>query len=410
MATAATAYNLSDALLGLGEDQLRRKGEQRGYVRRRGGKWHIRFSAWVAKPDGNLEYKEQEREVAPASGPEGVGKREAQRIGYDKFVMPANGPANCPQGLATLKQFIDTRFRPDHINGTLKKSGKSYYESLLKCHILPSLGGVKMSSIQPQMIQALISAKRDAGLSTQTLKHIRNVLSAIFDHARALKFWTGELPTEHIKLPKVVHKTRQALTAIQVKLLMQQLPAKYQPLVTVLAQTGLRIGEACGLRWKRVNLSDEYLVVDGEAIPPNSILISENFVRGEYTTLKTATSRRKIPLTATAWVALMMVREISEWIGEEHPVFAARNGEPIDGHNIAKRFLKPAAKTIGAPWVSWHCLRHTTATATDGFLTPAQKKSLLGHASSAMSDGYTHPEMEAVRVALEKAEDGGRVM
>jgi integrase len=192
-------------------------------------------------------------------------------------------------------------------------------------------------------------------------------------------------------------------------MLIGELPAQYQPLVTVLAQTGLRIGEASGLRWKRVNLTDEYVVVDGEAIAPNSILIAENYVRGEYTTLKTASSRRKIPLTATAWVAFMTVREMSQWTGDEHPVFAARNGSPLDGHNVAKRYLKPAAKVIGAPWVSWHCFRHTAATATDQFLTSAQKTALLGHTSSAMSARYTHPQIEAMRIALEKAEDDGRV-
>jgi integrase len=182
------------------------------------------------------------------------------------------------------------------------------------------------------------------------------------------------------------------------------MPERYRELVMFLAYTGLRIGEALGLRWRAVNLEDDWCIVDGEALAPNSILITEAWVRGERTTPKKRASWRKIPLTTTAWVAIMMQREASKFSGNDDPVFAARNGEPMDAHNIAARFLKPAGKAIGCQWVSWHHLRHTASTLTDAYLTPAQKQAILGHAGTGIGLRYTHPEIEATRAAMERAE------
>lgn len=381
---------------------MRGKGEQRGSVRRRGGSWRIVFSAWGTNSKGEFGYWQQERNI---SNSEKMSKRQAQQAGYDEFVAPANGPAKCAQSQATLQMFVDVRFRPDHIDVELKKTGRAFYESILRCHILPALGNIKLADITPSMIQTLISAKRKTGLSTGTLKHIRNCLSGIFRHAENLGFYHGKLPTTAVKLPPMVEKQRSALTALQVELLTQEMPEKYRPLIVVLAQTGLRIGEALGLRWKNVNVEDEWKISGSQAIPPNSIFIAESWVRGQYSTLKTASSRRTVPLTSGAWVAFMLLRESTGWRAEEHPVFAARNGNPLDGHNVAKRYLKEAGKKIGCPWVSFHCLRHTAASRTDQFLTVAQKQALLGHASAAMTGRYTHPDLEQVRAGMEKASE-----
>lgn len=407
MSTSAISKNYYSlhALLGSGEDLMRGKGEQRGSVRRRNGHWHISFYAWTTNSKGEFGYWPREKRI---SNSEKMSKRQAQQAGYDEFVAPANGPAKCAQSQSTLQQFIDVRFRPDHLSIGRKKTGKAFYESILKVHILPGLGSVKLADVSTPMIQSLIAAKCEAGLSTGTVRHIRNVLSAIFKHAKMLKFYHGDPPTIGVRLPEMVYRERGALTAQQVELLTAEMPEKFRPLVTVLAQTGLRIGEALGLRWKNVNLEDEWKISGNQAIPPNSLFICEAWVRGEYSTLKTPTSRRIVPLTSAAWVALMLHRDGSKARGDDNPVFASRAGTPLDGHNVAKRFLKDAGKAIGCPWVSWHCLRHTAATRTDQFLTSAQKQALLGHASAAMSGRYTHPQVEDLRAGMEKASE--RVM
>jgi integrase len=49
--------------------------------------------------------------------------------------------------------------------------------------------------------------------------------------------------------------------------------------------------------------------------------------------------------------------------GPEDLVFQSiRTGAPIRDNNILSRFLKPAARAIGLPWVNWRCLRTSHAT------------------------------------------------
>ena len=71
---------------------MRRKGEQRGYIRKIGKVWHVEYSDWV-QADGKIEYKPVSRKVGPATGPDALTKRGAQKEAYDRFVSQANGPA-----------------------------------------------------------------------------------------------------------------------------------------------------------------------------------------------------------------------------------------------------------------------------------------------------------------------------
>ena len=39
-----------------------------------------------------------------------------------------------------------------------------------------------------------------------------------------------------------------------------------------------------------------------------------------------------------------------------------RDGQPLRDNNILSRFIKPAARAIGLPWVNWRSLRTSHAT------------------------------------------------
>ena len=96
--------------------------------------------------------------------------------------------------------------------------------------------------------------------------------------------------------------------------------------------------------------------------------------------------------------------------GKDQPVFATRRGTPLDAGNVNNRVLKPAARKIGMPWISWHHLRHTTATLADkAGLTIAEKRKVLGHRTADMSTHYTHPEIEREREALNQMTKGSRI-
>ena len=400
-------------VLGLREADVRRKGSQNGSVRVSGGRWYVRFSEWQRDEQGNLSWRRTERAMerngSPimATGRDRVGQREAERLAFELYVAPANQTNAAPQGMMTVQQFVDAKFRTEHIS-TLKASGRQHYEHILRAHVLPTLGTEQLQRVDAELVQRLLSSKA-ATYSSQTVLHVRNVISAIFRHARRLKYYQGALPSEDLKLPTLRHAERRALRWDQVCALADAMPQRHQALVILLAQTGARIGEAAGLTWSCCNFEDDWQIRDGVAISPNSIAFRFNWSHGELSDLKGSDKLRIVPMTAETWVALQIHRERSKWCGEGQPVFAGHTGARLDAHNVGQRSLKSAATAISCPWVSWHVLRHTAATLGDVVgLTSAEKQKILGHRTAAMSNRYTHPEIEGVRAKMESITGGKR--
>jgi integrase len=389
------------------EQMARRRGQRKGHLYSQGGVWYLRYRVDTAETDSRANQRRVRVTVpiALATGPAAVGKREAQRIAWDEYLSKLDQSATRPCSMRTLQEFVTERFEPD-VYPSLKESGRIFYQSILRRHVLPELGPLRLREIDAGRVQKLLNAKLKAKLSTQTVKHIRNCLSAILRHAKAMGWLSGELPTAMARLPEMRRKERRALRWDQVCDLARALPAPASTLVVFLALSGLRIGEATGLRWKRLNLTTEPRIVDAEAIPPMCVAVRENYVRGAYQSLKTQRSSRNVPIPAWFAPTLLALRAASKFQSPSDPVFSARNGRPIDEHNLAARKLKPAAKALGMPWVSWHCLRHTNSTLADAAgLSVAERQRILGHAAGEMSLHYTHAELEQIRARWESAAD-----
>lgn len=377
---------------------MKNRGTQRGSLARRGESWVVRYRRHVVGADGVLAYTPTTEKVGVAVGPERISKNDA-RVEAGRIVAEANAIAAVPQQVATFKQFVDARFDPEHIQA-LRLSGKTHYGYLLRVHILPAFGDTQLRDITSGRVQLLISSKAAAGLSKQTVTHIRNVISAVFRHAKMLGFWRGGIPTEGVRCHGKDADPPRSLSVEQVQLLVAAMNPRYRPLVSLLAGTGLRIGEALGLRWKFCNLTDKYVAVDGVLVPAYSLAVVQTYSRHTWGPPKTPRSRRTVPLSSTAWIALTEMRERDLTGGGDDPIFRGRTGEPFDSHNIAKRFLKKAGDSISCPWIHFHSLRHTAASLSEMDIAARQK--FLGHSSAAMTAHYTHVDIEKVRAQLER--------
>jgi integrase len=124
--------------------------------------------------------------------------------------------------------------------------------------------------------------------------------------------------------------------------------------------TSPNVAEICGLRWRRVNLTDDFQMCDGQAIPPRSMWIVENWHKGKSGTVKTAKRRRILPLPDKAVEMMREWRKTSSYTQPDDYVFAGRTGKPIDAHNTSNRIFKPLSKELGVK-VGWHGFRHSCA-------------------------------------------------
>lgn len=414
----------------------RRRGQRKGYLFEKSGTWYIRYRVDTAELDGAGKPVRERltQQVGPSSGPGSIGKREATRLAWELVLSKLDQSAIRPGSAMTVQQFYE-RFEIEWMQN-LEASTQSQYRSLFRLHILPGLGTMQLREVSLAHVQNLIrviqtktrEVKVDGKsvqtkLSWNTIKHVRKCTSALFHHAKKSGL-IAENPVENVRMPVKRVKEKSVPTWEQVCAIARAIPAaiagrsnwdwkeraavfqreasEVSTLVLILAVTGMRIGEAMGLKWRRVNLTAAPVMLDGELIPPYCLAIRETWGMGAYGTPKTERSRRFIPLASWAVVLLEEMKQRVEHVAANDPVWAGSTGKPLDQHNAAKRILKPAGKLAGFPSISWHGFRHANATMTNELLTVAERQKILGHTSSEMTNHYTHTDLEKARAGLEK--------
>ncbi len=395
-------HNPSTVQLGPLEADLRAKGEQQGVYRRRNGSWHVEFKEWQER-DGKPEWVKVSRKIGPCVGPARLNAAEARSVGYERYVSVANGPSAVPQGLASVRQFVAVKFTPEHVN-KLKPAGRQHYRTFLNGYVLPAIGEHRLRDINGRMIQAFLDGMARNGKSSQTVLHARNVVSAMFRLAKRLGYWRGDLPTEFVKVDTVRHAKRKFYSADERDALMAELDLRDRTLFALVGETGLRIGEALGLRWGRLNTSAMDVVgIDGEEVLAGTLAVREQYTKnGWQPSAKTDAGTRDVPVVAAVCRMLDALRAASEFTAPWCPVFAATAETPVRAGNLVRDRMAQACKRAGVEWEGFHAARHELSSRLDGKVTDADRAKVLGHSNAAITNKvYTRGHIERVRAAME---------
>lgn len=152
-----------------------------------------------------------------------------------------------------LKVFID--------EGEATPRTKQTYHSYMQAHIYPMFGKMCLEDITPEDLQRFIS-HLSSDHSGKSVKNYYGVLRQIIRAAVDDKIIIDD-PTRsrRIRLPKVRKHQRKALTIEQMKDILSAMntmnnsPEKL--LLAVLIYTGIRRGEALGLRWDDIDMEKE---------------------------------------------------------------------------------------------------------------------------------------------------------
>ena len=161
-------------------------------------------------------------------------------------------------------------------------------------------------------------------------------------------------------------------------------PPEWWPLFATLVYTGLRIGEAQGLRGEDLRFGNRVIVVR----------------KTDERTLKTAASDRDVPMPKE--LATVLAAHCEEgMVGPADPVFAP----PFSHYQTAYRRFKRTCEDAGIHDASPHVMRHTFGVhaAISGVPVPRIQK-LLGHATPYMALKYARHAPEPFF-----AEDAARV-
>ena len=301
-------------------------------------------------------------------------------------------------------------------------STQELYAALSRKHLESGpLADIRLDRLRPSDVDALILSMRAQtkdgrgetaepvrALSDATIRQIYTVLRAGLDGA-VRDGLLAKNPAAQVKRPGVARREARYLDRPDVdRLLEHACGSRYHRALVLIAGTGLRRGEALGLKWDRVDLDAGLLTVAGTlSRVGKALVVSEP---------KTTRSRRELPL-APALVDLLRkqraaqarerLRASNQWV-DSGLVFTTERGGPVDPRNLL-RVVEVAARAAGLTDVDVHTLRHSAAVQLMEHGAHIKLVAdVLGHSSIAVTgDIYGHTSQGAARQALEALVSSG---
>lgn len=340
---------------------------------------------------------------------------EAKRYEREQLVERDRGTWIDPRsGRVTVNEWAD-QWLATVVN--LRLSTRRIYETNLRRHVLPKIGGVelgtmRLTSITTETARAWLAALTVEPLTRdnakgervplmrtdpttgdkvprlpapatvhQAYRTLNAVMQAAVECDRIVKN-----PMTAVKPPKVEQVPMRFLTAPEVMRLADAIGPEYRAFVLVAAFCGLRRGELGGLRWTDVNMLKRRIDLTNQLDADT----------GDLAPLKTKASRRtaSMPTLVADALGAHATFGAAQEAGATASgfVFAAPEGGPLDLHNFRTRVWVPAAERAGLDGLRLHDLRHTCASlaiAAGADVKVLQR--MLGHASAAMTlDRYGH--------------------
>ncbi len=298
----------------------------------------------------------------------------------------------------TLGKWIDY-WLENYKKGEICESTYDSYESYIRVHIKPDLGGILLSKIQTHMLQEYYNRKEvngrsdgKGGLSSRTVNYLHTIMRLALDQAvrEGLIYKNVALAAKPSKLKSKKGKT---LTEEKLIFFIEFIKNDRHSSSYILAiTTGLRRGELLGLCWDCVDLKEKTIRIERQLL-----VLKSGIDLREGT--KNDSSRRKIHLTDDAVKALKKEKLDQEkkkrWLLDSYEdlnlVFARDNGSFLDPREFSKRFKRLLEKA-GLPEIRLHDLRHTHASLLIARnIHPKVVQERLGHSSiSTTLDTYSH--------------------
>jgi integrase len=270
-----------------------------------------------------------------------------------------------PEWLANQRHLKPSAFRP--------------VETAWRVHVSPTWSTRRVGDIRHSEVQAWVTrfgAGDGKPRSATVVLRAYGVLAAILDVAVRDRRIPAN-PARGVKLPRKAKKKRVYLTPIQVELLAQN-AGEYSTFVNVLAYTGIRTGEAVGLRLSAVDLQRRRM------------LIEENAVRiGSDVIVGTPKSHESRSVPFPEFLAPHLEAACSGKAGDQlvfgaGDIFLARIQSGEGWFWNAVQACQRVDPTF--PNITPHDLRHTAASlAISAGANPKLVQRMLGHASAAMT-------------------------
>lgn len=293
-------------------------------------------------------------EVEIATGTFDYEKTFGKPLEADKPQGHSVSHANSGSALSTtptMSEFANQWFTESEV--TWRRSYRVTQRGAIDKYLLPTFGDKMVSDISKADVLAfradlskLAGRGNNATLSARrvnaVMKPLRQLLNeaadrynfqSVFRNIKPLRIKRSDvLPFNMDEVQKILNTTR----------------ADFRNYFTVRFFTGMRTGEAHGLKWKYIDFERRL------------ILVRESIVLGEEDELKTDGSSRDIYMSQIVLDALTAQHNVTGKNSDY--VFCNQAGKPIDNKNFINRVWSPLLRHLGLVHRKAYQMRHTAAT------------------------------------------------
>lgn len=274
----------------------------------------------------------------------------------------------------------------------LKPGSFDRKENTCKYQIYPYIGDMQVSGLCTDDISNLLKTLKKKGLSYSTIKKAYEAVNG------CIKYFVdiGDLPYNPIagmKVPSankksisdIVYYTEEEIEKIYIETNRLYLNGsrvyKQGDAITVLANTGMRIGELLALTWNDIDFENKIIHING-----NRVMVKNRDNSNEkknksidQNSAKTFSGVRVVPINNKALSALKNLKSIN---GDSEKILVSSKGRPLTIHEIDRMFRRilrnckfDEEKIYGV-----HSLRHSFATIAISKGADIKKVSeILGH-------------------------------
>jgi len=318
-------------------------------------------------------------------------KNESRKRAREKYLLAISGsnPITASDRSLTVESYFSHWLHTEH-RGSIAPSTYRRYSSLMKTHILPVIGKIKLINLTRNDLSRVLTTMSESGQSTRSQQQARAILILVcregFESAVMI-----QNPALGLRSIKLQSSPISPLTLDEVKRLLSTYSGTAMGARLHIALVcGLRQGEALGLRWSDIDLENRSIQITQQMQLINGRAVS--------VPLKTTRSKRTVIMTDETMKELSLLQSTSQEF--DGLVFTADNGLPLSSHTDYNNWQR-ALRLCGIAPKRLHDARHTAATLmySQGVGIETISRA-LGHSNSAITSRlYIHSAEEPLRNA-----------
>ena len=247
----------------------------------------------------------------------------------------------------------------------LRATTRRSYRQHMDLYLLPNLGQVRLDSLRAshisRMIDVMTVGTERLHPGPATIQRVHATLRSALNSAVKQQRITIN-PALHVELPDAPRPRVQPWSPAELGAFLDAVASdRLGPLYECLAFSGLRRGEALGLRWQDVDLEHEVITVVQQLVDDGGHL--------SFDRPKTSSGEfRRVDLDSGTAATLLEWRlrqdaERTKWgdaYADSGLVFCRENGHPLRPEYVTRR-MQTLAKAAGLPRKRLHDLRHGSA-------------------------------------------------